>query len=217
MTAADWSNAWANATVTALAWVAARGRSTAMPSKGTLGLFARVARSRAGCGGPGSGCPAGAAGRRVGRMVHARWLVGLVVSRCLAGCGQMSSGADTNCWLTCRGPGLWWTWRLSTELTDGEGLTAVSGRRKGIAALPAPSEPHVRVSPHTAQAIPPALARSTASAALGGTNGGRDAGSCLRWWGRGAPRCWRCRTARGLDRGVSWCLRALIDRELLSH
>src|SRR5918999_1419512 len=33
-----------------------------------------------------------------------------------------------------------------------EGLTTVSGSRAGLAARPAPSEPYVQVSPHTAQA-----------------------------------------------------------------
>lgn len=33
-----------------------------------------------------------------------------------------------------------------------DGSTPVSGSRESISALPAPSEPYVRVSPHTAQA-----------------------------------------------------------------
>ena len=46
----------------------------------------------------------------------------------------------------------------------------------------------------------PAHTRSTAGTVRDGTSGGRERGSYLRWRGRGAPRCWCCRPARGPDR-----------------
>lgn len=48
----------------------------------------------------------------------------------------------------------------------------MSGSRDGIAARPAPSEPYVRVS-RIRLKHPPALSRSTASAALGGVQRGQ--------------------------------------------
>lgn len=45
----------------------------------------------------------------------------------------------------------------------------------------------------------PASSRSTAGTVRDGTSGGRERGSYLRWRGRGAPRCWCCRPARGPD------------------
>ena len=46
----------------------------------------------------------------------------------------------------------------------------------------------------------PAHSKSTAGTVRDGTSGGRERGSYLRWRGRGAPRCWCCRPARGPDR-----------------
>jgi hypothetical protein len=68
----------------------------------------------------------------------------------------------------------------------------VSGSRAGLTARPAPSEPYVQVSPHTAQASASAYEVDRGDRP-GGTSGGREHGSYPRWRGRGAPRCWCCR------------------------
>jgi len=54
-----------------------------------------------------------------------------------------------------------------------EGLLTGSGSRAGLAARPAPSEPYVRISPHTAQASASAC-EVDRGAVQDGTNGGRE-------------------------------------------
>jgi hypothetical protein len=47
---------------------------------------------------------------------------------------------------------------------------------------------------------PGAHTRSTAGTVRDDISGARERGLYLRWPGRGAPRCWYCRSARGPDR-----------------